>query len=185
MTDDGGSGLNIDRPALQGLAALLLDKVGLKITPDGYYGLRLALIARMPALGLSDASEYVRRLQQVAGETELRALLPLVTVGKTEFFRDTRQFNALEQVLIPGQLSQARREGRKMRIWSAGCATGEEPYSVGIVAFERGAQASDFDLWATDLNPAAVEKASAGRFPTRRMVGVSEERLARFFQMQD
>ncbi len=172
---------SIDRPALQALAALLLDRVGLKITPDGYYGLRLALLARMPALGLSDASEYVRRLRQPAGEAELRSLLPLVTVGKTEFFRDTRQFKALETTLIPTLLSQARREARKLRIWSAGCATGEEPYSVGIVALESRALPIDVDVWATDLNPAAVETASLGRFPTRRMVGVTEERLARFF----
>ena len=180
MNDDD-SRLNIDRPSLQLLAALLLDRVGLKITPDGYYGLRLALVARMPALGLFDASEYVRRLRQLAGETELRALLPLVTVGKTEFFRDHRQFEGLEQVLIPKQLASARKEGRKMRIWSAGCATGEEPYSVAIVALERGAEPHEVDLWATDLNPAAIESATAGKYPTRRMVGVSEERLAKFF----
>jgi len=172
---------SIDRPALQQLAALLLDRVGLKITPDGYYGLRLALLARMPALGLSDASEYVRRLRQLAGEAELRSLLPLVTVGKTEFFRDARQFKALETTLIPTLLSQARREARKLRIWSAGCATGEEPYSVGIVGLESRAQPIDVDVWATDLNPAAVESAMLGRYPTRRMVGVSEDRLARFF----
>ena len=180
MTDDD-SRLNIDRPSLQLLAALLLDKVGLKITPDGYYGLRLALVARMPALGLFDASEYVRRLRQLAGETELRALLPLVTVGKTEFFRDSRQFGALENVIIPEKLAQARREGRKLRIWTAGCATGEEPYSVAIVSLELGAQPNEIDLWATDLNPAAVENAMKANFPTRRMVGVSEDRLAKFF----
>ncbi len=179
MTDD------IDRPALQQLAALLLDRVGLKITPDGYYGLRLALLARMPALGLSDASEYVRRLRLPAGEEELRSLLPLVTVGKTEFFRDARQFKALEQTLIPQHLSQARREGRKLRIWSAGCATGEEPYSLAIVALESRAQPSDVEIWATDLNPAAVESATLGRYPTRRMVGMSEERLAKYFTPQE
>ncbi len=181
IPNDDDSRLNIDRPSLQQLAALLLDRVGLKITPDGYYGLRLALVARMPALGLFDASEYVRRLRQLAGEAELRALLPLVTVGKTEFFRDARQFQALEKVLIPNQLATARKEGRKLRIWSAGCATGEEPYSIAIVAFERGAEAHEVDVWATDLNPAAVESATAGKYPTRRMVGVSEERLAKFF----
>ncbi len=175
MSDD------IDRPALQQLAALLLDRVGLKITPDGYYGLRLALKARMPSLGLTDASEYVRRLRPVTGEAELRSLLPLVTVGKTEFFRDTRQFRAIEETLIPQYLSKARQEGRKLRIWSAGCATGEEPYSLGIVALESRARPADVDVWATDLNPAAVEKASLGCFPTRRLVGVSEDRLMKYF----
>jgi chemotaxis protein methyltransferase CheR len=177
------SPLAIDRPALEALAALLLDRAGLKITPDGYYGLRLALQARMPALGLSDAQDYVRRLRQLAGEHELRSLLPLVTVGKTEFFRDTRQFTALEQVILPELLTFARTEGRPLRIWSAGCATGEEPYSVAMLCHELGAKRHEFDVWATDLNPAAIETAIKGHFPVRRMVGLTEERIGRWFTL--
>ncbi len=104
-----GESLTIDRSALEQLAALLLERAGLKVTPDGYAGLRLAMQARMPALGLDDASEYVRRLRQLAGEHELRALLPLVTVGKTEFFRDSRQFAAFENEIFPELLKHARR----------------------------------------------------------------------------
>lgn len=175
--------LSIERPALEALAALLLERAGLKITPDGYYGLRLALQARMPALGLSDAQEYVRRLRQLAGEHELRSLLPLVTVGKTEFFRDARQFQALEKVILPELLAQARAEARPLRIWSAGCATGEEPYSVAMLCYELGAQPAELDVWATDLNPAAVETAEEGVFPVRRMVGLTEERIGRWFTL--
>lgn len=171
----------IERPALEQLAALLLERAGLKITPDGYYGLRLALQARMPALGLSDAEDYVRRLRQLAGETELRALLPLVTVGKTEFFRDTRQFEAFEHQVLPMVLEAGLVEGRQVRLWSAGCATGEEPYSLAMVAVEKGATRETVDIWATDLNPVAAESASQGVFPARRLVGVSEERIQRFF----
>lgn len=177
--------LTIERAALDDLAALLNERAGLKILPEGYHGLRLALTSRMPALGISDAEEYVRRLRQLAGEHELRSLLPLVTVGKTDFFRDTRQFNALELRLLPDMLKRARREGRKLRIWSAGCATGEEPYSLAMVLCELGAQPDEVDLWATDLNPAAIEHAQRGRFPARRMSGISEARKARFFVQVD
>jgi len=173
--------IDIDRSALEQLAVLLLERAGLKITPDGYYGLRLALLARMPALGLDDATEYVRRLRQRAGEHELRSLLPLVTVGKTEFFRDTKQFAALEKEIFPQVLTQGRRAGRPVKLWSAGCATGEEPYSLGMVAIERGVLNGEVDIWATDLNPVAVESASRGFFPIRRALGISEERLSRFF----
>ncbi len=173
--------LDIDRSALEQLAMLLLEKAGLKITPDGYYGLRLALLARMPALGLDDATEYVRRLRQRAGEHELRSLLPLVTVGKTEFFRDTRQFAAMEKEIFPQVLRDARREARPVKLWSAGCATGEEPYSLGMVALERGVLPGEVDIWATDLNPVAVVSASRGFFPVRRALGISEERLTRYF----
>ncbi|MBF5044100.1 tetratricopeptide repeat protein [Aggregicoccus sp. 17bor-14] len=171
--------------ALQQLAALLLERAGLKINPDGYHSLRLALSARMPALGISDAEEYVRRLRELAGEHELRSLLPLVTVGHTEFFRDAKQFRALERRILPEALSRARRDGRRVSVWSAGCATGEEPYSVAMVLAELGATHLDVDLYATDLNPAAVENAQLGRYSARRMAGMSQERLQRFFQPVD
>jgi chemotaxis protein methyltransferase CheR len=180
-----GNALTIERSALEQLAALLLERAGLKVTPDGYAGLRLALQARMPATGLDDAAEYVRRLKQLAGEHELRALLPLVTVGKTEFFRDSRQFAAFENEIFPELLKFARREARPVRAWSAGCATGEEPYSLAMVGLDRGALPNEVDCWATDLNPVAVENASKGRFAIRRLLGVSEPRLARFFTLVD
>lgn len=176
--------LVIERPALDQLAALLLERAGLKITPDGYAGLRLALQARMPVLGLTDAAEYVSRLRQVSGEEELRALMPLVTVGKTEFFRDTRQFLAFEREVFPRVLADARGAQRPVRLWSAGCATGEEPYSIAMAALERGGTRDSVLVLATDVNPAAVESARAGVFQPRRLIGLSEERLQRFFTPQ-
>ncbi|MFT3708882.1 MAG: CheR family methyltransferase [Archangium sp.] len=180
-----GEVLSIERASLDQLASLLLERAGLKITPDGYYGLRLALHARMPALGIVDAAEYVGRLKQRAGEHELRSLIPLVTVGKTEFFRDSRQFGAFEKTVFPQVLARARQEVRQAKLWSAGCATGEEPYSLGMVGLEYAATPASLDIWATDLNPAATESAMRGHFPARRLVGVSEERIERFFKPVD
>ena len=174
--------LNVSQKALQQLSALLLERAGLKITPDGFHSLRLALSTRMPAVGLTDPEAYVQRLREVGGEQELRALLPLVTVGHTEFFRDPKQFRALERFILPQLLAKARRELRKVYIWSAGCATGEEPYSMAMVMAELGALPNEVDIWATDLNLAAVEAAKQGRFSVRRAGGMSSERLERFFK---
>ncbi|NNB94685.1 tetratricopeptide repeat protein [Corallococcus exiguus] len=174
--------LNVGNKVLQQLSALLLERAGLKITLDGYHSLRLALSTRMPVLGLSDPEKYLQKLMGVSGEEELRALLPLVTVGHTEFFRDAKQFRALEQSVLPELLARARREMRKVTIWSAGCATGEEPYSLALVMAELGALAVEVDLWATDLNLAAVEAARQGRFTTRRAMAIGPERLKRFFR---
>jgi chemotaxis protein methyltransferase CheR len=174
--------LNVSQKALQQLAALLLERAGLKITPDGYHSLRLALSTRMPAVGITDPEVYVKRLRETGGEQELRALLPLVTVGHTEFFRDPKQFRALERFILPQLLAKARRDLRKVFIWSAGCATGEEAYSVAMVMAELGALAPEVDLWATDLNLAAIEAAKQGRFSVRRSSGISSERLERFFK---
>jgi chemotaxis protein methyltransferase CheR len=174
--------LNVSQKALQQLSALLLERAGLKITPDGFHSLRLALSTRMPAVGITDPEVYVRRLREVGGEQELRALLPLVTVGHTEFFRDPKQFRALERFILPQLLAKARRELRKVFIWSAGCATGEEPYSVAMVMSELGALPMEVDLWATDLNLAAVEAAKLGRFTVRRVGNMAPERIERFFK---
>lgn len=173
--------LNIGTKALGQLATLLNERAGLKIPPDGYHGLKLALSQRMPTLGLTDAEEYVRRLGSLAGARELRALLPLVTVGKTDFFRDAGQFRALSKRIIPELLAGARRNGHRLSVWSAGCATGEEPYSLAIVLAESGARPEEAEVWATDLNVAAIQAAKAGRFPKGRMHGVSERRTRRFF----
>ena len=177
--------LTISVGALEQLSALLLEKAGLKIAADGYHGLRLALKERMPALGISDADDYVRRLRDAQGEHELRALLPLVTVTHTEFFRDPRQFRALERRLLPDLVARARRYGRKVSIWSAGCATGEEPYSLAMLLIELGALKSEVELWATDLNQSAIESAKLGRYTQRRMNQVAPERARRFFRPFD
>src|SRR5688500_2019559 len=142
----GGDMLTVTTRALQQLAALLLERAGLKITPDGYHSLRLALSTRMPVVGIVDSEEYVRRLRAPAAEDELRKLLPLVTVGHTEFFRDPKQFRALETRILPDALWRARRENRRVSIWSAGCATGEEPYSLAMVLVEQGALPIEVDL---------------------------------------
>ncbi|WP_338866612.1 CheR family methyltransferase [Myxococcus stipitatus] len=174
--------LNVSNKVLQQLAALLLERAGLKITPDGFHSLRLALSTRMPVLGVEEPERYLQRLNGPGGEEELRSLLPLVTVGHTEFFRDGKQFRALEKSVLPDLLARARREMRKVSVWSAGCATGEEPYSVAMVLAELGALSVEVDLWATDLNLAAVEAARQGRFSQRRAISISPERLGRFFR---
>ncbi|HLT30145.1 MAG TPA: CheR family methyltransferase [Myxococcaceae bacterium] len=164
------------------LAGLLLERAGLRIGPESHYGLRLATAARLEALGLSSISEYVERLRGPGGEDELRALMPLVTVGHTEFFRDPRQFAALERRVLSELLMRARKEGRKLCIWSAGCATGEEPYSVAMLLHELGALPDEVDVWATDVNPAAVEAAKEGQYTHRRVSTLAAARRQRYFE---
>ncbi len=172
----------IPHSALQALAALLHERAGLRIAQDGFRSLRWALGERMPATGATDADLYVRGLRGPGGEAELRALLPHVTVTHSEFFRDPRQFQALERRVLPELLAHARAEARPLRIWSAGCATGEEPYSVAMALDEQGAEACELDLWATDLNQTALETARGARFAPRRLLHVSPSRRARYFQ---
>lgn len=171
---------DIPDEAANELARILQERAGLKSAPDGINGLKLAIAARLEATGGTDPIGYVRALGG-GNEDELRALLPLVTVGKTDFFRDPNQFRALRLRLFPELLQKARRAHRQVRIWSAGCATGEEPYSLAMLAMEQRILHNELDLLATDVNPEAVKAAARGRFSERRLAPVPEAVRAQHF----
>lgn len=160
------------------LAHLLRERVGFEVRAEGYNLLRTALADRLRDQEETDVGRYLRALYE--REEELERLLPLVTIGKTSFFRDPGQFRALAS-LLPGLLAEAREEERRLAIWSAGCASGEEVYSIAITLLEAGAAPYEVELLATDVNPEAIAASARGRYREDRMAPVSEERLSRFF----
>jgi len=164
------------------MAALLKERVGLHIRQEGHSALKIALAARLDELRASvpDPAAYVGLLRSPSGDEELRRLLPLVTVGKTSFFRDERQFRALE-ALLPGLLQRPKAGGRKISIWSAGCATGEEPYSIAMTAAEASAEPGELEIVATDVNPEAIAFAARGAYDARRVREVPELLLGKHF----
>jgi chemotaxis protein methyltransferase CheR len=174
--------IHVATELLLDLAALLKERVGLHVRPDGHSALKIALAARLEELKATvpGPAAYVALLRSPDGDEELRRLLPLVTVGKTSFFRDERQFRALE-ALLPELLRRPRAGGRKLSIWSAGCATGEEPYSIAMTAAEVGAQPEELEIVATDVNPEAIAFAARGTYDTRRVRDVPEALLGRHF----
>jgi len=167
------------------LAAILKERVGLNIRPDGHAALRIAMLARLedPEPPAAEPDRYLELLESPPGDEELRRLLPLVTVGKTSFFRDERQFGALEAIM-PGLVTRARAGGRRVAVWSAGCATGEEPYSIAMTAAEAGAGPDDVEILATDVNPEAVAFAARGSYEARRVREVKEPYLSRYFDKE-
>ncbi len=170
---------------LAALSAQLKERVGLHIRPDSWSALALAVRARLEALapGVPDAAAYLALLGSGLGDEELRKLLPLVTVGKTSFFRDERQFQAL-RALLPGLAERARGGGGPVRIWSAGCATGEEPYSIAMTCAEAGLATADVELVATDVNPEAVAAAARGLYEARRVREVPQGLLGAHFDRE-
>jgi len=167
------------------LAAILKERVGLNVRSDGLAALRIAMLARLeePLPPAEDPDAYLEELRSPEGDEELRRLLPLVTVGKTSFFRDERQFGALASIL-PGLIERARSSGRRATVWSAGCATGEEPYSIAITAAEAGAGPEELEILATDVNPEAVAFAARGVYESRRVREVKEPFLSRYFDRE-
>ena len=138
------------------------------------------LTRRLRALQLRSFAEYRERLKGDA--QELAELCNAITTNLTSFFREPHHFQYLrEHVLAP--LAADRAGPRRLRIWSAGCSTGEEPYSIAMTVLETLPDAGRWDvrILATDLDSEVLERARRGIYPAERMGNVSPERLQRFF----
>jgi chemotaxis protein methyltransferase CheR len=136
---------------------------------------------RLRALGLDSFGDYCELLRRDPGG-ELDAFVSAVSTNVTAFFRESHHFEYLA-----GQLKAwlGERPRRRLRIWSAGCATGEEAYSLAMVlaeALEAERGPADALILASDLSPAALETARRGVYPLERLGGVSPERRRRWFQ---
>jgi chemotaxis protein methyltransferase CheR len=140
------------------------------------------LLRRLRALGLKDFSSYCELLRKDP-DGELGELASVISTNVTSFFREMHHYDLLVSELLPRWLEEKKNGGR-LRIWSAGCSTGEEPYALAMVlaeALERTGSKVDARILATDLSPQALETARAGTYPLERMGGVSDERRNRWF----
>lgn len=139
---------------------------------------------RLHATGLVGAGAYLSRLRDMAqGEAEWAALEAEITIGETFFFRYAEQFAALGETILPALLERARPRSR-LRIWSAGCASGAEPYSVAILLRRLLGEALPdwrLSILGTDLNEAVLETARQARFSRWALRTLSPEELQRDF----
>jgi two-component system CheB/CheR fusion protein len=136
---------------------------------------------RMAVNEARELTEYAAMVRDRPGE--LQALLKDLLISVTHFFRDAEAFDALETRVIP-QLFHGKGEEDQVRVWVAGCATGEEAYSIGILLLEyAGTLASPpaVQVFATDLDSASIAAARHGLYSSNDAADVSPERLQKFF----
>lgn len=126
----------------------------------------LAVVAR--EMGSADLTACAHRLISAPlGTVEIGLLAAGLTVGETYFFRDTRLFNILRERILPDlRETRCRLQEPHLRLWSAGCSTGEEPYSLAILLHEvlEDLPRWNISLHATDINPASIAKAETGSY---------------------
>jgi len=136
---------------------------------------------RMQIMSIDELRQYYDVLRENAEEAQ--ALLGDLLISVTTFFRDSASFEELQRSVIPNLFGN-RQEGESVRVWVAGCATGEEAYSVAIMLLEEAArheQRPTLQVFGSDLDARALGVARAGRYPASIETDVSEERLRRFF----
>jgi len=143
---------------------------------------------RLAVLRLADVEAYVRLLDDSqTGPAEWRRLEGEITVGETYFLRYVEQFAALRATILPDLIAR-NAQTRRLRIWSAGCATGAEPYSVAILLAELlGDRIADWriTILGTDINEAALEAARAASFGAWALRSLSAEQRSAWFTPED
>jgi chemotaxis protein methyltransferase CheR len=139
------------------------------------------LNSRLRALGMKSFAEYCDFVR-ASGPEELAHLINAMTTNVTAFFREEHHFEALAQVMLPAAMER-NAATRRIRIWSAGCSTGEEPYSIAITAAEvlERTPGWDFKVLATDIDSEVIKAGTEGIYPIARMSGLSLPRLRRWF----
>jgi chemotaxis protein methyltransferase CheR len=164
------------------LTDLLYRAAGLAFDQSRRESLSYSVNERMRAAGCADVPSYLALVASPTGGAERQALLDEVTIPETHFFRNPPQIRALRKYVLPELLKQAG-STRKLRIWSAGCSTGEEPYTIAMLLRELLPPSAGWDLKviATDVSTRALTAARRGRYAERAFVMTDPVDLQRFF----
>ena len=137
---------------------------------------------RMALNQIDKLENYIKHLQK--DREEVAKLFKELLIGVTSFFRDEEAFNVLQQTAIP-QIIENKKDGETIRIWVAGCSTGEEAYSLAIIFDEcirQQTKALKVQVFASDLDANAIHLARQGMYPETISTDISAERLSRYFQ---
>jgi len=172
-----------DRDFLK-LSGLIHSQCGIKMPPSKKTMLEARLRKRLRALGMHSFSEYCAYLFSPAGvENELPRMINAVTTNKTDFFREPLHFQYLHDAALPDVLGRKGERGRRVMVWSAGCSTGEEPYTLAMVLNEFAEKKTPFAylILATDICTDVLEKAETGIYEEERVGPVPPELRKKYF----
>ena len=143
------------------------------------------LSKRLRALNLQNFTQYYEYLNDSTdADNEIVNLINRITTNKTNFFRENHHFDFLAHELFPQMIARSDLSGaRRLRIWSAGCSSGEEPYTLAMVAAEafKSQRGWDIKILATDLDTEILQRAIEGVYPTQAVSPIPKEYLARYF----
>ncbi|MBD2299329.1 PAS domain-containing protein [Nostoc sp. FACHB-190] len=167
--------------ALPTIFAMLFTATGVDFTHYKQTTIKRRIARRMVLYNLESLEDYVEYLQN--HPDEVQALYYEILISVTSFFRDPDAYQALKERVFP-VISQGKSVDEPIRIWIPGCATGEEVYSIAISLMEfleNVLPKPAIQIFATDINETAIEKARLGIYKPSQIVDVSAERLRRFF----
>lgn len=172
------------------LRDFIYQQCGIFIAENRKYLVENRLSNRIKDLNLKSYSEYYNFLRFDAGKrTELNKLFEVVTTNETSFYRNPPQLQVFQDVVLKSALDEAKKAGRKkLRIWSAGCSTGEEPYTLAIIINEVLKQEIttwDIKITANDLSEAVLASARRGVYSEYALRTTPKDVVARYFTQDE
>jgi len=180
MNDQRAISPNVSRPAAMSPSALARitelahREAGLSIAPAKAAMVQTRLIRRLRVLGLRDFDTYCDFVSRPDGQAELASMISALTTNVSNFFRENHHFELFRNRALPALVERARR-GQRVRVWSAGCANGQEPYSIAMTMLEAGMpRDADVRVLGTDIDPVVVEFAKAAQYPQAMLANVPE-----------
>jgi len=163
------------------ISKLAHDEAGLMIPASKHALVQSRISRRLRALGMTDFNAYLRLVHSDAGGGERRNMISALTTNVSAFFREGHHFETLSGMAT--SLIERARSGEKVRIWSAGCSSGQEPFSIAMTLLEADGRAGahDIRILATDIDPAVLDVARKGFFDESQMAGVSHPLREQYF----
>jgi chemotaxis protein methyltransferase CheR len=165
--------------AFEKLKGMIHEQKGLDVNQYKENYLKRRLAVRMRALQLGTYDAYVKWLEVYKNEFDI--LLDKLTINVTQFFRDPEIFVEFEQNILP----EIMENNKCVKVWSAGCSSGEEPYSVAMSIAEtsekEGKTEEDYEIYATDIDEAVLYRGIAGKYEGRTLENIAETRRRKYF----
>ncbi|ASW05526.1 MULTISPECIES: protein-glutamate O-methyltransferase CheR [unclassified Rhizobium] len=173
----------LTRRDLSEIAAMIYADAGISLNESKASLVYSRLSKHIRALGLSGFRDYCQLVSSPAGSAARREMLSHLTTNFTRFFRENHHFDHLRDEVLPGLLARAKAGGR-VRIWSAACSDGQEPYSIALTVLALMPNVADFDfkILATDIDPKILGLARAGAYDESSLETVSPAMRKQWFQ---
>jgi chemotaxis protein methyltransferase CheR len=165
------------------IAATLHSTAGIALPESKATLVYSRLAKRLRALGLESFREYCALVTDAAGVDERQQMIVALTTNVTRFFREPHHFEHLKEKVLPPLLAAAKRGG-SVRIWSAACSNGQEPYSIALSILQLMPDAPEYDIkvLATDIDTQMLAEARAGVYSSQIVAAVPGELRARWFE---
>lgn len=178
--------INLEEDVFRLLRDLIKDYCGIYFSDDSKYLLEKRLSRRVKQHHFTNFRDYFRYLLYDKNrEEELSSIIDILTVNETYFFREQNQLRTFTDEILP-ELYETNKERKRIRIWSAGCSTGEEPYTISMLIIEKGLFNDwNIEIIGSDINQRVLQTARSGIYRKNSFRTTSSYHLKRYFKEED